>query len=261
MNLPDADRVLLWVAAAHGAIGAICLGALWFDAAPILGVHPALKPFKFAASISVFLATMAIVVPSLSAAEPVQRVLAWTLASTMVLEMAGIAVQALRGTTSHFNTHAALDRAIWNTMAGAIVVATLAMVAVAALATLRPMRDAAGAPLAAVSALAWRVGLWMFLLAAYTGSAMGGRGQHSVGGADGGPGLAVVNWSVRHGDLRIPHFVALHALQSLPLIAAALRWLPMPGSTRWAAMLAVIALHLGVAGWTLARALAGRQLW
>lgn len=256
----ELDRLLLWFAAAHLAVGVVCLCGLALDAPLIAGVHPASKPMKFGLSIALYLATMAVVVPLLAVPPAARQALAWTLAVTMAIEMIVIVAQALRGTRSHFNLDGRLNSALWHAMLAAIVVATLAMVAVALAASLRPLRGAAG-PLEAWASTAWRAGLWLFLMAAISGFAMGGRLRHSVGGDDGGPGLPVVDWSVQHGDLRVSHFIAMHALQTIPAFAALLAALPIGPAARWAALLAAIGVQAAAVFATLIQALAARPVW
>lgn len=64
-----------------------------------------------------------------------------------------------------------------------------------------------------------RLGLIIFVLFSMQGLAMGARLTHTVGGEMVGAGLPITNWSRNYGDLRIAHFLGMHALQILPMLA------------------------------------------
>jgi hypothetical protein len=57
-------------------------------------------------------------------------------------------------------------------------------------------------------------------------------GAHTVGGLDGGLGIPMTGWSRQHGDLRVPHFIGLHAIQALALITIGLRRWRWPEAVR-----------------------------
>lgn len=229
------------------------LAGIVTDARVITGVPAWLKPFKFAISTAIYSLTLAWVFGWLSDWPRVRRVVGWTTAVVFVLEVGIIDAQAWRGTTSHFNVSTPLDRTLFAIMGAAILLQTLASVAVAVALWRQRFADR---PLGC----ALRLGMTLTIAGAMTGALMtrptaqqlasaraGARmttsGAHTVGAPDGGPGIPVIGWSSEHGDLRIPHFVGLHAIQALALIAIALRRWRRPEDARVRAVLAAAASY------------------
>ena len=222
-----ATTVLMLVVLAGAIVG------LSIDPRVITGAPAWLKPAKFAVSIAIYTATLAWIFTLLPEWPRTRRIVGWATAAALVIEMLIIGGQAWRGTTSHFNASTPLDGVLWVIMGLAIVAQTLLSVAVAVALWKQRFHDAA---------LGWalRLGMTLTIVGAFTGGLMtrpttaqleaaraGERmtiaGAHTVGGADGGPGMAGTGWSREHGDLRVPHFVGLHAVQALPVFALLLR--------------------------------------
>jgi hypothetical protein len=230
---------------------AAALVGVWLDPRMITGVPAWLKPAKFAASIAIYTLTLAWVFTYLAASVRTRRIVGRVTAVTMLLEIVIIALQAARGTTSHFNVGTAFDAVLFTTMGTAIVGQTLASIAVVVALWRTSFTD---------RALGWalRLGLALTIAGAATGGLMtrptGAQiadakaarmvvaGAHTVGAPDGGPGLPGTGWSLDHGDLRVPHFIGLHALQALALLALVLprRW---SGSRRARVMIAAAASY------------------
>lgn len=223
------------------AVGLVMIGllaatgvALLVDPREVMGAPAWMKPAKFAASIAIYTLTLAWVYTYLPEWTRTRRVVSWVTAVTLVLEIVIIDVQAWRGTTSHFNVGTLVDGVLFTIMGLAILAQTLAATAVAAASWRQRFSD---------RAIGWalRFGMTMTIVGAMTGGLMtkptraqldnaqaGHRmtiaGAHTVGAPDGGPGLPGTGWSREHGDLRVAHFLGLHALQVLPLVALAFAW-------------------------------------
>jgi hypothetical protein len=63
------------------------------------------------------------------------------------------------------------------------------------------------------------IGWVSILYSSYVGGKMLSQMSHNVGFSDGGDGMFLVNWSLEGGDLRIAHFLGLHAIQIIPIVA------------------------------------------
>ena len=241
-----------------GLLGVAAAG-LWIDPRTVGGAPAWLKPAKFAASIAIYTLTLAWVFTYLPAWARTRRVVSRTTVVVMVVEWAIIAVQAWRGTTSHFNVGTPLDATLFSVMGAAIVLQTFTSVAVAVALWRQRFED---------RALGWalRLGMTITIVGALSGGLMTrptalqleqlGAGQpatviggHTVGGPDGGPGLPGTGWSAEHGDVRVAHFIGLHALQALALLALVL------GRRRWPESARVRVMIVAGASYTLLFAL------
>ncbi|PPH13347.1 hypothetical protein C5C71_02005 [Rathayibacter sp. AY1C1] len=217
-------RPLLVLAGAMAVGALLCAIALVVDPREFGGQPLWGKPLKFCLSIALYAVTLAWLIGLVPRRRRLARALGTVAAVGLAVEMVVIGGAALVGERSHFDVSTPLHAALWASMAVSIVVVWLATLVLAALLARVPLGDPA-------LTLAVRVGLVIGLVGMALAFLMTGPspgqisdyqgvvGAHAVGVADGGPGLPLLGWSTTGGDLRIPHFVGMHALQGLPLLA------------------------------------------
>jgi hypothetical protein len=174
------------------------------------------KPMKFAASFALFFATLALVESRLS---PAWRN-GWTIwittvvmAFALILELTYITAMAAQQQASHFNFASAFTRLMYSLM-GVGAVSLMLGVAVFGVVALRD-KDARFGPV-----LRWGIG-WGFvlscLLTIVTAGYMSAFGTHVGVEPKGAATFPLMGWSGSVGDMRPAHFLALHAMQALPL--------------------------------------------
>jgi uncharacterized membrane protein YhaH (DUF805 family) len=200
------------------------LPGLAIDDRTSLGVPIWLKPTKFAISIAIYSVTLAWLVSLLKRGRRTGFWLGTIAAVAVLIEMAIIGGQAARGVRSHFNNTTELNATLFSIMGATIVVVWLATLWVGVLLLIQRVSDRP-------ASLAIRLGIFIalagmavgFIMVAPTSAQLaadtGFQGAHAVGVEDGGPGLPLVGWSTEGGDLRAGHFLGMHALQALPLLA------------------------------------------
>jgi hypothetical protein len=247
------DPVLALAGWLQVALLAGMLLAAAIDERQVLGLNVWIKPIKFAASIAIYLWTLAWLLEYLPDCKRCKSLIRWGSTIAMLVEIICIAGQAARGTASHLNNSTAFDANVFTTMGLFILFNTLLDVLLAALF----FRHNISLPPAYLWGI--RLGLIGAVLSAVVGGVMIHHGSHTVGASDGGPGLWLVNWSTRAGDLRVSHALGLHALQLLPLAGYALSRLASP-AVSLRALVAVALVYGAVTGWLFWRAIEGSPL-
>jgi hypothetical protein len=178
----------------------------------VAGVNAWNKPFKFAFSIMLYAWTMAwycYYLPSFNIG-----LFNWAVIVLLGFEIVYIAIQAGRGQKSHFNMSSPFYLVLFQLMG---LAATLVTLYTAYIGFLFFQNSFPELPIAYL----WgsRLGIIIFVIFSFEGALMGAQMSHTVGGQDGSIGIPLLKWSKQFGDLRVAHFIGMHALQILPFLA------------------------------------------
>ena len=219
------------------------------------GVGVWVKPAKFFASTAIFALTAAWFfgyVREERRHAPLLRAAVGVLIAATVLELGWIVWQGANGLESHFNFDTAFYRTMFNLMG---LFAVLLIGTTLPLAWEIARRPARGLPADFQTAVVTGLVL-TFLLGTFFGMATAVNGGHSVG-AEGGS-VPVFGWNRSGGDLRIAHFLGVHAEQALPVMAALLAG--FAARLRWLLLAAGTGLYVALTVAVYLQAAAGRPL-
>ncbi|MEL6916843.1 MAG: hypothetical protein AAFO99_03840 [Bacteroidota bacterium] len=205
--------ILYGIVMIHFIMAIGCLMGLMVDDRMLMGVNVWIKPLKFSISGGIYILTLGYLINfypySRRKKNSIRNIVSWTL----LLEIGIIVFQGARGVQSHYNQSNAFDGILFGMMGILIAINVLIMV----LFIIDTLRLKLNVP----KSVQWAILLgWSVVVAgSWVGGQMISQMAHSVGVADGGEGLPLVNWSTIAGDLRIAHFFGLHGIQIIPLFA------------------------------------------
>lgn len=232
---------------------------LIFDTRTLAGAPIWAKPAKFGISIVLYSFSLIWLLSYIKGHPRLIKLVSLVTFITLFVEMIIVLTQVIRGVGSHFNVATSFDSALFSLMGAFIMIFWVANLLAAVLLLFQRFDNPAFAwalRLALILALAGAMlGMLMTIqrspdqqLALAAGQKLATAGAHSVGVNDGGPGLPFVGWSTVGGDLRVPHFIGLHALQLLPLFGWLILRLTGTGFTKAHQVMLVWLAGLGYAG-------------
>jgi hypothetical protein len=183
-----------------------------FSNTQVFNVNAWYKPFKFAFSTFLFAWTMAwycYYLPNFNI-----KLYNWTVIILLGFEIFYIAIQANKGQLSHYNISTPVYAALYSMMA---IAASLVTIYTGYVGILFFNNSFPYLPNYYVWAI--RVSILLFVIFSFEGFAMGSRLNHSVGALNDNSNWFILGWSKTVGDLRISHFIGMHALQVVPVLS------------------------------------------
>jgi len=219
------------------------------------GVNVWVKPAKFLFSVAVYALTTAwffgYVRPERRRSGLMRLVIGLILIFG-TFELAYIALQAARGMESHFNVTTPFYIVMYALMGLAAVLLVASTLPLAWEIARRPARGLRASFVAAIV-----LGLVLtFLLGGGLGGYMSSQIGHSVG-AQGGH-VPLFGWNRSGGDLRIAHFLGIHAQQAIPILGALIAG--FAARARWGLLLGGTAAYTALTLAIFFQAVAGRPL-
>lgn len=178
----------------------------------VYGVNAWYKPFKFAFSTLTFAWAMAwycAYIPHFNV-----KLFNWSIIILLGFEIIYIAFQAGKGQLSHYNLSSSFYATMYSLMAAAATLVTLYTAYVGYLFFKYDFPDLPNYYLWAI-----RLGIFIFVIFSFEGFLMGSRLNHSVGALNDNSNWFILGWSKTVGDLRVSHFIGMHALQVLPFLS------------------------------------------
>ncbi len=199
--------------------GLLCLFASFifliltkYTSTQVFNVNAWYKPFKFAFSTFLFSWAMAwycYYLPNFNS-----NLFNWTVVILLGFEIFYIAFQASKGQLSHYNVSTPVYSTLYSLMAIAASAVTLYTAYVGFLFLKYDFPNLSNDYLWAI-----RLGIILFVIFSFEGFAMGSRLNHSVGAWNDNSNWFILGWSKTVGDLRVSHFIGMHALQLLPMLS------------------------------------------
>ena len=210
-------NIWLWrTVVAMIASACVLLAFQLFDPRLINGVNVWDKPVKFFLSLAIQYGTVSWALSLLPSPDCALRRIRWPVALMLIAgwaEMGYIIFRASRGEASHFNS-TSLSGIIGYALMG---VGSLTLTFTAAFIGITIWRKRGSSLWRQAAGLGLMVGAALGTIA---GAYMSAQSGHWVGGvASDAHGLPLFGWSTSGGDLRVAHFIGLHAAQIIPLAA------------------------------------------